>query len=93
MDDVRALLANQEAFTGFVQAVFNFFDTDKSGLIDRSELGNALRHIGNELKIGEPTEEEINQIFADLDTDRSGKIDSTEFATFVRRALEEIISH
>eukprot|EP00004_Rigifila_ramosa_P007666 TRINITY_DN1877_c0_g1_i1.p1 TRINITY_DN1877_c0_g1~~TRINITY_DN1877_c0_g1_i1.p1 ORF type:complete len:890 (+),score=253.53 TRINITY_DN1877_c0_g1_i1:81-2672(+) len=63
-----------------IKAQFDSFDTDKSGDVDASEIGNLLSKVGEK-----PTKEEVLKIMKEVDTDNSGKIDFNEFLVVVKK--------
>jgi len=60
-----------------LQQVFSLFDKDKSGSIDRKELGDMLKHMGRPA-----TKEKIAEIFEALDDNNDGGIDFKEFCEY-----------
>lgn len=55
--------------------VFNHFDLSQTGAINRDELRQVYRAMGQ----SDVTDEEIDDLMAEVDTDRSGEIDFDEF--------------
>eukprot|EP01006_Ploeotia_vitrea_P014879 TRINITY_DN40856_c0_g1_i1.p1 TRINITY_DN40856_c0_g1~~TRINITY_DN40856_c0_g1_i1.p1 ORF type:complete len:180 (+),score=50.18 TRINITY_DN40856_c0_g1_i1:276-815(+) len=62
--------------------VFNLFDSNGDHTIDVSELGVAMRSLGQN-----PTEEELEVMVAEVDADASGGIDFQEFLALLSRQL------
>jgi Ca2+-binding protein (EF-Hand superfamily) len=60
-----------------IKKVFESFDKDNSGFIDRSEIVQIAKELGQEV-----TEEEVDKIFADIDTNKDRKISLKEFETW-----------
>eukprot|EP00941_MAST-03F_sp_MAST-3F-sp1_P003801 g3801.t1 len=60
-----------------IRKVFDAYDVDKSGTIDRKELKNLAADLGQEFD-----DEELAEVFATLDSDGSGQIDFHEFLVF-----------
>ena len=60
-----------------IKLIFTQFDTNENGSIDKAELANLCRALGDPL-----TRSELDQAFKDLDTDGSGKIQWEEFIMF-----------
>ena len=58
-----------------LKELFDYFDKDKSGSIDSSELVQILRCLGEN-----PVEAEVDDMIAALDKDGNGVIDWTEFS-------------
>lgn len=65
-----------------VENVFKAIDADNSGMLDRAELGNALKKMGLALKI-----ESLFLVFKEIDSDKKGGIDIFELEDFVFRVI------
>ncbi|XP_078613881.1 uncharacterized protein LOC144883340 [Branchiostoma floridae x Branchiostoma japonicum] len=63
-----------------IQTVFDKFDKDGGGSIDREELGDMLRELGES-----PTEDVVTAMMMSLDKDKSGTIDFDEFLSMVKQ--------
>ncbi len=61
-----------------MRKVFNMFDTDHNGHIDRQELSKAFTDMGAFL-----TEDELQLAMDKADTDKSGTIEYEEFISAV----------
>ena len=57
-----------------LKKVFDDFDVDSSGAIDKNELENALRRAKKN-----PTKDQLQDLIETFDTDNSGKLDFDEF--------------
>jgi len=64
---------------------FNAFDKDGGGSIDKEELHELFRSLGQQ-----PTEEELDNMIRCADTDGNGTIDFEEFATLMAHMM---VSH
>ena len=62
-----------------LREAFELFDTDKSGSIDKTEMFNLSRVLGNPL-----TMDEVNRMFAKYDLDGDGTISFSEFVEMYR---------
>jgi len=69
-----------------VRAIFNAFDADGNGTLDKPEVLNALRMWDQSVKI---TPEDINVMWPSFDTNRDGVIDFEEFSNLVLRQLRQ----
>lgn len=69
-------MAEEKVLTPLEQArqAFDMFDTDHGGTIDATELGAALRAMGQNV-----SEEEVKKMLAEVDDDGTGEIEFEEF--------------
>eukprot|EP01156_Anaeramoeba_ignava_P023014 Anaeramoba_ignava/c21245_g1_i2.p1 GENE.c21245_g1_i2~~c21245_g1_i2.p1 ORF type:complete len:1538 (+),score=560.45 c21245_g1_i2:48-4661(+) len=58
--------------------VFDHFDKNKSGSLDKLEFSGCLKSLGEDM-----SDEELDKVFQQIDTDKSGKIEFDEFVTFM----------
>ncbi len=91
-NEFRAVLDDPEALRAALDEVFNEFDDDGSGQIDKNELKEALSQVARELKLPLPSDAEIDETINELDADRSGTISKSEFVPLVRAILEKLAS-
>ncbi len=91
MEEIKAVLNDQQMFEEAAKVGFDATDVDKSGYIDESELEKAMKEVAVTLNIDIPSKEDVDSVFSALDTDKSGKIDFQEFKVFVRKMLEALI--
>ena len=89
---IKGLLNDDQAFKEFCEERFKHTDKDGNGLIDASELENALNEIAEEMKSPKPNKEFVTKIMAKFDIDKSGKLDPKEFDKFTRYILENFLS-
>eukprot|EP00924_Labyrinthula_sp_SR-Ha-C_P015660 augustus_masked-scaffold_4-processed-gene-6.45-mRNA-1 protein AED:0.25 eAED:0.25 QI:0/0/0/0.5/1/1/2/0/251 len=66
------------------KTVFNQFDNDGSGNIDASELGDAMRSLGQS-----PSRQDLEDMIAEVDKDSSGTIDFKEFLGMMREMMQD----
>ena len=57
-----------------IKKVFNYYDKNNDGLIDKNELNNLCRNLGDPL-----TKAELDCALYELDKNNSGKIEWEEF--------------
>ena len=69
---------------------FRTFDTDRSGYIERHELGMILRRLTDAFNVEQPSEDDINDILKELDVNGDGKISQTEFEDLVKEVVKII---
>ena len=65
--------------------VFNHFDKDKGGTIDKDELGCAMYSLG-----ATPTKLEIQEMIDAVDADKSGTIDFNEFLDMMANKINDM---
>jgi len=63
-----------------LQMAFRAFDIDGNGKIDRAELAQVMKNLGQEL-----TDEEIDAMMKEADTDGDGAIDFEEFKALMSK--------
>ena len=62
---------------------FRIFDTDKSGYIEKHELGLLLTKLTDSFHVGHPSDDDVNEVFKELDVNGDGKISQSEFDTLI----------
>eukprot|EP00698_Gefionella_okellyi_P014810 TRINITY_DN4122_c0_g1_i1.p1 TRINITY_DN4122_c0_g1~~TRINITY_DN4122_c0_g1_i1.p1 ORF type:complete len:2095 (+),score=667.61 TRINITY_DN4122_c0_g1_i1:230-6286(+) len=67
--------------------VFDHFDADGSGAIDRDEFKTVMRALGEEL-----SDDQCDVYFDEIDADKSNTIDFEEFVTLMKRKFKPIES-
>ena len=70
----RAVVDYQRVLNEDVVPAFNEFDKDASGAIDKEELGELMKKLGNPL-----TENQLAEALKDLDLNKDGVVDLDEF--------------
>ena len=68
MDDIP------DEFVEEIKQTFDLFDKDKSGSIDRQELGEVFQSLGQHY-----TDQELQEMIDEIDDDGSGVIEFAEF--------------
>ncbi len=72
-----------------VRLAFNYFDSDRSGFLDQSEVRNLLKAVEASLK--DPnfvvTDNLVNKLFKALDTDGNNQISFEEIYTCIRSII------
>jgi calmodulin len=66
--------------------LFQHFDTNKDGHIDRNELTHALRTYNANM-----TSHDINNVFNEMDTNRDGEIEFAEFKAVMEDRMKRDI--
>ena len=85
LDDDAAFLPLERSTASELRAVFGALDTDGSGAISASELGEAMQRLG----MGRLTNRQLRAMLREVDLDGSGAIELGEFETIVARARDE----
>lgn len=85
--DPKKILQNEELFKKFAKQVFDSFDKNLSGEIDKKELGNALINFAKESGTTIPDDEIIHETMKELDKNASLTLTIDEFETYVRTIL------
>ncbi len=72
-----------------LNAVFNHFDNDNSGVIDAAEFRQLIAHFSGKGKDFCPTEEEVTDLMNSLDKDGNGELAREEFIAFCMGGLAQ----
>ena len=68
-----------------VKVAFDKYDADGSGSIDKEELGELIKELGNEL-----TDDELTNALKSLDVNKDGVIDLEEFAWWYFSGMKDL---
>ena len=68
-----------------LKKAFAFYDDNGDGVIEKDELGNIMRAMGDD-----PTGTELDDIFEKADEDGNGRIDFREFHKLLKRRLQHV---
>lgn len=90
--DPKKILENEQLFKKFAKQVFDSFDKNASGEIDKKELGHALIEFAKESETTIPDEGIINETMKELDKNASQTLTIDEFETYVRTILIQMTS-
>ena len=71
--------------------IFNRFDKDKSGFIEKDELRELLITVSKQLNLPILTEKEIEEGLKQLDNNNDGKLQFDEFLKFYEQLYEEVM--
>lgn len=63
-----------EEFVEEIRQTFQLFDKNQDGTIDKDELGDVFRSLGQHY-----TDAELTEMMAEIDSDQSGSIEFSEF--------------
>ena len=92
-EKVKKQVLDESNFGPIVDDLFNHTDKDKSGKIDRKELGNLLAELGQILEIPPPDEEDIEKEIKRLDVNKDGKISKKEFRVLVKELVLLVVEN
>ncbi|CAD8155728.1 unnamed protein product [Paramecium octaurelia] len=70
---------NSIQVTEFSNRVFDRYDKNRSGYIEKDELDILLNNLALELNSQQPTKKEIDYMLSYLDTNNDSKVSRTEF--------------
>ena len=90
---IRAILNNENKLNQVTKVAFDEVDTDRSGIIDKSELDTVIEIVCKDMGAVPPTHEECMEVFNYLDTDESGKIDFNEFKVLIKDVLNSMLKN
>ena len=90
IEDIDAVLKDQDKFKNLAKMAFDLVDIDKSGLIEMNELGRIINQMAKGMNSRPPAEEEIKEVLEGLDVDHNGDLDFEEFSEFIKDILNEM---
>lgn len=90
--DPKKILQNEALFKKFAKQVFDSFDKNSSGEIDKKEWGQALINFAKESESTIPDEGIINETMKELDKNASKTLTIDEFEMYVRTILIQMSS-
>jgi Ca2+-binding EF-hand superfamily protein len=90
--DIEGILFNPSQLDKLVQVAMKTVDSDGSGSIERSELGNIMRQVAMDVGDDEPHENDVDEVFKEFDKDQDGKINYEEFKEIIVRVLKNILN-
>lgn len=83
--------SNQKHIRKVAKEIFNRFDKDKSGFIEKDELRELLITVSKQLNLPILTEKEIEEGLKQLDNNNDGKLQFDEFLNFYEQLYEEVM--
>ena len=83
--------SNQKNIRKVAKEIFNRFDKDKSGFIEKDELRELLITVSEQLNLPILTEKEIEEGLKQLDNNNDGKLQFDEFLKFYEQLYEEVM--
>ncbi len=70
--------------------IFDRYDKNKDGSIEKSELKSLLTEISKKLNYPEPNDEDIENGLKELDLNKNGKLEFDEFYPFFKQVYDSI---
>eukprot|EP00828_Plagiopyla_frontata_P010242 TRINITY_DN15398_c0_g1_i2.p1 TRINITY_DN15398_c0_g1~~TRINITY_DN15398_c0_g1_i2.p1 ORF type:complete len:108 (+),score=29.95 TRINITY_DN15398_c0_g1_i2:166-489(+) len=63
----------------YVREAFDKIDTNKSGFIEKNELGEMLNKLAQDMEIQKPNQEDIDEAMQAIDINQDGKVSFDEY--------------
>ena len=78
----------EQAIQGVIDQIWDTYDVDKSGALDKEETKKFVQDtLGNLGSGDEFSDEAFNEVFATFDKDNSGTVEKGEMVTFIKQLL------
>lgn len=68
---------------GVIDDIWNTYDVDNSGALDKEEARKYIQDTTDDV----PSQEVFDEMFSDFDKDNSGTIEKAEMVVFIKRLL------
>ena len=88
--EIAEILKDQSKLDSVCQSVFETFDKNGDGFIQKDELKDAVAQFAGDSGSGEVKDEDIADALAKLDQNDDGKLDTKEFSCLVVSILEKL---
>ena len=80
--------AEEQAIQGVIDQIWDTYDVDKSGALDKQETKKFVQDtLGNLGSGDEFSDEAFDEVFATFDKDNSGTVEKSEMVVFVKQLL------
>ena len=80
--------AEEQAIQGVIDQIWDTYDVDKSGALDKEETKKFVQDtLGNLGSGDEFSDEAFDEVFATFDKDGSGTVEKSEMVVFVKQLL------
>ena len=83
------ILKNPEEFKKMSKKIFDTYDINKNGLVDREELKKALTKFYSAQGVKAPDDSVIDETFKALDLDKNNSLSPEEFEIYVKKLLSQ----
>jgi Ca2+-binding EF-hand superfamily protein len=93
MEEIEAIINDDEKLTDITRAVFAEVDKNGNGFATRSEIWECMNVVSSEAGMDPPTENHLEDVLRALDTNRDGTINLEEFKVLIKavlRALKDV---
>ena len=88
VNSVKKLVAKKTQYSEFTSTVFDKYDKDKSGYIEKSDLREVINDMAETLNIGHDiSQDDVKKILETIETKEDGKISKEEFTKLSREKL------
>ena len=88
VNSVKKLVAKKTQYSEFTSSVFDKYDKNKSGYIEKDELRELINDMAEQLNLGHDiSQDDVKKILETIDTQESGKISKEEFTKLSREKL------
>ena len=78
----------EQAIQGVIDQIWDTYDVDKSGALDKEETKKFVQDtLGNLGSGDEFSQEAFDEVFATFDKDNSGTVEKPEMVTFIKQLL------
>ena len=89
--DLQKVLKDQKVFNTKIKTIFNKYDKNKNGTIEKKELETLMTETSKEFKTTPPTKEVVDMYMKLVDKNKNGKIEFNEFSSFMKEILTAVL--
>jgi hypothetical protein len=86
---VKPLTAEEEVVQAVIDKIWDTYDVDKSGKLDKEETKKFAQDCMNNLGPGEFDEEAFEEVFQNFDKNNNGTVERKEMIDFINKLLNE----
>ena len=87
-DDFQNILNNEELLNKVAVVAMSEVDPQKTGSLNLEALGMLMQHVAVEAGDKLPSQEDVEQVFAQLDKNGDNLIDLNEFKALIQRVIK-----